>query len=94
MALQTDPLSPRTAAGTSTPIVVAAGASVTVGIYAATDLLLLASESFTVLQTTPGASNYIGSLGGGTRSVQLIGPGTFTVKKPATASAFGVFLDA
>jgi len=82
-----------TTAATSTDIVLAAGASATVGIFAATAMALPAGQQFEVVQVTPGAANYVGMLTNGERSVQIVGPGTFQVKRPVTTAAFGVFLE-
>jgi hypothetical protein len=82
-----------TTAATSTDIVLAAGDTATVGIFAATAIPLPAGEQFTVVQVTPGAANYVGMLTNNERSVQIVGPGTFQVKRPVTTAAFGVFLE-
>lgn len=91
---QTTILAAGTAAATSTDIVLAAGAVATVGIFAETAISLPAGEQFTVVQVTPGAANYAGMLTNGERAIQIVGPGTFQVKRPLTTAAFGVFLDA
>lgn len=81
-------------AASSTDIVVAAGATVTVGIFSAVADAVPLGLSFGIDQVTPGASNTIGSLDGSKRQVGLSGPGTFRVKRPAyTGTAFGVFLE-
>lgn len=82
-------------AATSTDIVVAAGATVVVGIFSAAADAVPAGLVFGIDQDTPGADNTIGYLGGAQRQVSLAGPGTFRVKRPAyTGTAFGVFLEA
>ena len=82
-----------TTAATSTDIVIAAGDSVTVGIFSA-DANDITDGSFSINQVTPGAVATIGSLNLYNRSTQLFGPGTFRVKRPVLTTAFGVFLDA
>lgn len=82
-----------TTAATSTDIVIAAGDSVTVGIFSA-DANDITDGSFSINQVTPGAAVTIGSLNLYNRSTQLFGPGTFQVKRPVLTTAFGVFLDA
>lgn len=86
-------LAPGTSAGTSDDIVIAAGASVTVGIYCATDRSLPAGISFSVVQATPGADAPVAALGNDARALRLAGPATFRVKRPAySGHAFGVFV--
>ena len=98
MTLQTAPISPATAAVTSTAITVAASASVTVGIYSATNgLVPPADVEFQITIATGSAATTVGKLGNNSTAkmtAQLFGPGTFYVTKPETVSAFGVFLDA
>lgn len=82
-------------AATSTDIVVAAGATVVVGIFSAAADAVPPGLVFGIDQDTPGADNTIGSLDGTRRQVSLSGPGTFRVKRPAyTGTPFGVFLEA
>lgn len=79
---------------TSTDVVVAAGAFVWVGIFSAVADALPVQVNFAVLQDTPGADNTLTLLNTNTRSVRLIGPGTFRVARTAyTGTAFGVFLE-
>lgn len=85
-------------AATSTDIVIAAGAVVTVGIFcAALDVptgLDWEPIQFTVLEKTPGADNKIDTLNFGKKDVVLSGPGTYRVSRPAyTGSPFGVFVE-
>ena len=82
-------------AATSTDVTVAAGAYVVIGLFAATADTLAPPVTFSVFQDTPGADNVIELLNNNRRSVQLIGPGTYRVGRPAyTGVAFGVFLEA
>lgn len=87
-----------TTAATSTDIVIAAGATVTVGIFcAAPDVPVgLGWEpiEFSVLEKTPGADNKIDTLNYGKKAIVLSGPGTYRVSRPAyTGSPFGVFVE-
>jgi hypothetical protein len=77
---------------TSTDIVVAAGATVTVGIFGAAGALLPPGVSFGVMQATPGADNLYRELDGNERATVLDRPGTYRVKRPSLAGdAFGAF---
>lgn len=81
-------------AATSTDIVVAAGAVVTVGVFTDSVLTTPVSATFTVVQDTPGIDLEIAPLGAG-KSLQLAGPGTFRVKRSlSTGKPYGVFLEA
>jgi len=82
-----------TTAADSTDIVVAAGDSVTVGVFSASGGDYLSAD-FSVRQVTPGALITLGQLNSQYRSTQLNGPGTFKVSRPVLTTAFGVFLDA
>ena len=85
-------LAPGLAAAASADVVVLAGETVTVGIFSAVAGALRPGDEFSVTQITPGAENYLGSLGNQPRSTQLVGPGTFRVNRPLLAGlAFGVF---
>lgn len=83
-----------TTEATSTDVVVAAGSSVTVGIFGAAGAHLPPGLPFAVLQDTPDADNLVAHLDGSTRTTVLSGPGTFRVKRPPlTGDAFGAFLE-
>ncbi|SDO72673.1 hypothetical protein SAMN04487957_110138 [Halomonas shengliensis] len=83
-----------TTAATSTDIVVAAGESVTVGIFSAAAAPVPAGAGFTVAQDTPGADNIVARLGQQQRATVLAGPGTYRVSRQAyTGEAFGVFTE-
>lgn len=87
-------LVPGTSAATSTDITVPAKEVVTVGIYAAADASLPAGVAFAIRQATPGADITLGTLTSKRPSVQLPGPGTYSIARPAyDGPAFGVFLD-
>lgn len=89
-------LAPGNTEAVSTDITVAAGASVTIGIYADSAAKLLpASVSFNVMIDTPGGDNWAARLDNRQRQTVLAGPGVFRVKRPAYAGdAFGVFTEA
>lgn len=82
-----------TTEATSTDIAVAAGESVTVGIFA-TSGRLPASVAFAVKQDTPGGDNVVARLTNVERATVLAGPGTYRVTRPAySGTAFGVFTE-
>lgn len=84
---------------TSTDVVVAAGASVVVGIFCVdgtqpTSYQAQLAGEFRILQDTPGADNVVLTLNYKYPSTILVGPGTYRVKRVAyTGSPFGVFLE-
>lgn len=81
-------------AATSTDVVVAAGAQVTIGIFSAAAEDLPLGVIFEVMQDTPGADNVAARLHQGNRAEVLSGPGTFRVKRYAyVGPAFGVFIE-
>lgn len=83
-----------TTAATSTDIVVAAGATATVGIFHATGGSLPPGVWVSVMQDTPGGDNVIARLTDQDRSTVLAAPGTYRVSRPAyTGDAFGVFTE-
>lgn len=84
-----------TTAGTSTDVVVAAGAVVVVGVFSAVSDTLPVTVLFSVFRDTPGADNTMALLNNNFRAVTITGPGTFRVGRPDyTGTAFGVFLEA
>jgi hypothetical protein len=89
---QTTILAAGTTEATSADIVIAAGATTTVGIFGAAGALLPGGTRLAVMQATPGADNVVKYLDGAERATVLSGPGTFRVKRPPlTGDAFGVF---
>jgi hypothetical protein len=79
---------------TSTDIVVAAGATVTVGIFGAAGAYLPPGVPFAVMQDTPDADNLYRKLDGTERSTVLDRPGTYRVKRPTlSGDPFGVFTE-
>ena len=80
---------------TSTDIVVAAGVSVTVGIFSVATDTLDSSTFFSLMIDTPSADNLYAKLSAGQSQVRVVGPGTFRVVRPAyVGTAFGVWLEA
>lgn len=87
-------LAPDTTAATSDAIEVAAGAVVTVGIYAET-AGPLPDTGHLVLQETPGIANSVDRLTPNKRSTVLSGPGIFHVQRPPLSGLpVGVFTEA
>lgn len=84
---------PTVAPFTTSPITVASGATVTVGVYAATGTTLPASEGLEVWKTTPGAPDFVETLRADKPSTVLAGPGAYTLVKGATAIALGAYSD-
>lgn len=94
---QTSILAPASTAGTSTDIVVAAGAVVTVGIYAAAENSRLPlGVHFSIKADTPGGDNELhdAALRQNSRQTVLAGPGTYRVSRPDyTGTGFGVYIE-
>lgn len=85
-------LAPGNSDAPSGDIVVAAGAMVTVGIFAAVDAALPLNAKFVVEKLTPGAANRIYELRDRDRFYVLDAPGTYRVRRRAYAgTAFGVY---
>lgn len=83
-----------TTAATSTDTVVAAGASVTVGIFPSTAGVLPSDVAFVVSVDTPGIDRVAGKLDQNNPVLVVSGPCTFRVRRPAyTGHAFGVFTE-
>lgn len=82
-----------TTAATSTDIVVAAGASVTVGLFVATGSIAVAGPVGEVLADTPGADNVVAILSIDRPTAVISGPGTFRVRRLATSQAIGVYTE-
>jgi hypothetical protein len=86
-------LTAATAAGTSTDITVAAGATVTLGIYT-TDAGGLPGDSYLlVYQDTPGEDKFLFHVAPNEPSKVITGPGTFRCKKPASSVAYGAYTE-
>lgn len=90
---QTTILAVGVTAATSADIVIAAGSSVTVGIFTDSASIDTRESGFTIFQDTPGLDVEVSSLTAD-KSVQIAGPGTFRVKRTeSTGKAFGVFIE-
>lgn len=82
---------PTTAPFTTADIVVASGASITVGVFAAVGVTVPASEGLDVWKGTPGADDFVETLRADKPSTLLAGPGTYRITKGATAIALGAY---
>lgn len=79
--------------GTSTDVVVASGATATIGLFVASGSVP-AGVYLTVKQDTPGGDNTLAGLGREQMSVVIAAPGTYRVTRPNIADkgvAVGVF---
>lgn len=90
---QTTVLAAGTTAATSTDIVVAAGASVTVGLFVATGGIAVSGPVGEVWADTPGADIPVATLSVDKPATVISGPGTFRVKRLATSQAIGVYTE-
>lgn len=88
---QNTTLAAATAAGTSTDIVVAAGAQVTVGLYTTSTDGLPGDARINVFIDTPGEDKLVFQLTPNDPVRVITGPGTFRGTKPASAVAYGLF---
>lgn len=91
---QTVQLALGTAPGTSSDIVVAAGAQAMIGIYADTGVAISAAgQAFRcdVLLLTPGEPHAIDRLDAAKPTVIVQGPGTYRVRRNAAQVSVGVF---
>ena len=80
-----------TAAATSSDVVIAAGAVVTVGIFASSGAIP-DGVVCSILQDTPGADVLLHDrLDANQPSAQITGPGTFRIARPVTSVAIGAF---
>lgn len=82
-----------TTQATSTDVVIAAGASVLVGLFTADAAGIPAAHSATVFVDTPGNDLALFSLTGASPVRILTGPGTYRVTRQAGTTSFGVYLE-
>lgn len=80
-----------TKAGTSTDVVVAAGSTVTIGLFASDAGGIPGNLAATVYLDTPGNDLVLTSLSGKEPAKQFNGPCTLRAKKSETSFAFGIF---
>lgn len=80
-------------AATSADVVVAAGASVTIGIFTADAAGIPGNEGVQVFIDTPGVDQYEVSLTGVRPTRVISGPGTFRAKRGVTTVSLGVFTE-
>lgn len=84
---------------TSTDIVVAAGATIVVGMFSSeqdkpTAYKDIIATKFEIMQDTPGADNVIFTLNYSKPATVLSGPGTYRVKRIAyVGKPFGIFVE-
>jgi hypothetical protein len=80
-----------TTAATSSDVVIAAGAVVTVGIFASSGAIP-DGVVCSILQDTPGADVLLHDrLDANNPSTQITGPGTFRIARPVTSVSIGAF---
>ena len=84
-------LAASTAAGTSTDVVVAAGSTVTIGLFTADAGGIPPHEGGDILIDTPGNDLLVVSVNGVKPVVQVSGPATYRSKKGVTSVALGFF---
>ena len=75
---------------TSTDVVVAAGVTVTLGLYVATGSVVPGMRA-TIYAATPGADLRLTDLDHVNKQAQLVGPNTYRVVRRAAGSSFGVY---
>lgn len=78
---------------TSTDVTVAAGASVSVGLFTADAAGLPGNHSAAVMMDTPGGDIVADELTGKSPVAVISGPGTFRVKRTAGTTSFGVYTE-
>jgi len=86
-------LAAATATGTSTDVVVAAGASVTIGIYTSDANGLPGDSRINVFIDTPSQDKMLFQLTPNSPVQVLSGPGTFRCNKPASTVAYGAYTE-
>lgn len=90
---QTTILAAGTTAATSTDVVVAAGATVTIGIFTAAASGIPGNEGVKVYIDTPGNDQLEVRLSGSKPTRVISGPGTFRAKRGVTTTSIGVFTE-
>lgn len=90
---QTTILASGTTAATSSNIVLAAGETALVSLFSATGFFEPHWAQFEIKPVTPSATLPIGALSLTQQSVQISGPGTFTVSRPLMQTAVGICAD-
>ena len=90
---QTTILASGTTAATSSNIVLAAGETALVSLFSATGFFESQWARFEIKAVTPGTTLAIGALSIAEQSVQISGPGTFTVSRPLMQTAVGICAD-
>ena len=88
---QTTILAAGTTAATSTDVVVAAGGSVTIGLFVATGVFNISGSIATIFIDSPGADVPVASLSTDSPTTVIAGPGTFRVVRSAVSQAIGIY---
>jgi hypothetical protein len=86
-------LAAATATGTSSDVTVAAGATVTIGIYTSDAGGLPGDSRINVFIDTPSQDKFLFNLTPNDPVRVLSGPGTFRCNKPASTVAYGAFTE-
>lgn len=90
---QTTILAAGTTAATSTDVAVAAGASVTVGIFTASASGIPGNTGVTVYIDTPGNDVVAAELTGNKPTAVISGPGTFRAVRGVVGTSLGVYTE-
>lgn len=78
---------------TSADVVVAAGATVSVGLFTADAAGIPGNHGAAVMMDTPGGDLVAAELTGKRPVTVIAGPGTFRVKRTAGSTSFGVYTE-
>lgn len=83
-----------TTAATSSDVVVAAGETVTIGLFSPSSSTLPIAAGFSLRLDTPGQDVRVATLNNTVIAVQVTGPGTYRVRRNAyDGTAFGAFVE-
>jgi hypothetical protein len=82
-----------TTAATSTDVVVAAGSTVTIGIFVSSGDFSVSGPIVQVMADTPGADVSVATLSPQSPTAVIAGPGTFRAKRMAVSQSIGVYTE-
>lgn len=83
-----------TSAATSSDVVVAAGETVTIGVFSADSSVLSIGARLSLWLDSPGQDAYVAMFSNTTMAVQVTGPGTYRVRRNEyDGRAFGAFVE-
>ena len=82
-----------TTAATSADVVVASGATVTIGIFAGTGDFSVSGPIVQVMADTPGADVAVATLSPASPTAVIAGPGTFRAKRSAVPQSIGIYTE-